>query len=164
MRSGGGDFFGGATDEFLEVGDGLGEDGGLAVEVLGSGGGFLGAGGIGLGDLVHLRDGDGDLADALALLGGGGGDFADEGVELEDLLLDAFEAAGDLGATPEELDRSLDLLDPVLSVLGTSRLRPDGGTIDRDDFTAQYFAALCVMTQSNENAPDAAACDAALGN
>ena len=52
----------------------------------------------------------------------------------------------------------------MLSVLGTSRARPDGGTIDRDDFTAQYFAALCVMTQSNENAPDPAACDAALGN
>ncbi len=74
------------------------------------------------------------------------------------------DAAGDLGATPDELDAVLDLLDPTLSVLGTSRARPDGGTIDRDDFTAQYFAALCVMTQSNENAPDAAACDAALGN
>jgi mono/diheme cytochrome c family protein len=72
------------------------------------------------------------------------------------------DAAGDLGATPEELDRSLGLLDPVLSVLGTSRSLPNGGTIDRDDFTAQYFAALCVMTQSNENAPDPALCDAAL--
>jgi hypothetical protein len=47
-------------------------------------------------------------------------------------------------------------------VLGTSRTRPDGGTLDRDDFTAQFFAALCVMTESNENAPDPAACDAAL--
>jgi len=72
------------------------------------------------------------------------------------------DAAGDLGATPDDLDRSLGLLDPVLSVLGTTRDRPAGGNIDRDDFTAQYFAALCVMTQSNENAPDAALCDAAL--
>ena len=74
------------------------------------------------------------------------------------------DAAGDLGVTPEDLDRTLGDLDPQLAVLGTSRDRPDGGTIDRDDFTAQFFAALCVMTESNENAPDPALCDAALGN
>jgi len=72
------------------------------------------------------------------------------------------DAAGDLGVTPDDLDRSLGLLDPVLSALGSSRTRPTGGTIDRDDFTAQFTAALCVLTLSNENAPDPAVC-AALG-
>jgi len=70
------------------------------------------------------------------------------------------DAAGDLGVTPDDLDRSIGLLDPVLSVLGTSRTRPAGGSIDRDDFTAQYLGALCVLTTSNENAPDPAICDA----
>jgi serine/threonine-protein kinase len=74
------------------------------------------------------------------------------------------DAAGDLGVTPEDLDRSLGLLDPKLAVLGTSRANPAGGTVDRDDFTAEFFAALCVLTESNENAPDPAVCDAALGN
>ncbi|HEU4582478.1 MAG TPA: c-type cytochrome [Polyangiaceae bacterium] len=73
------------------------------------------------------------------------------------------DAAGDLGVTADDLDRSLGLLDPRLAVLGTSRATPDGGTIDRDDFTAQFFAALCVMTEANENAPDQALCDDALG-
>jgi len=72
------------------------------------------------------------------------------------------DAAGDLGVTPDDLDRSLGLLDPVLAVLGTSKTRPSGGTIDRDDFTAQFTAALCELTSSNENAPDPAVC-AALG-
>jgi len=70
------------------------------------------------------------------------------------------DAAGDLGVTPDDLDRSLGLLDPTLSVLGTSRTRPAGGTIDRDDFTAQYIGALCELTTSNENAPDPVVCDA----
>jgi len=78
----------------------------------------------------------------------------------QDLTL--ADAAGDLGVTPEDLDGSLGLLDPTLAVLGTSRTRPAGGTLDRDDFTAQFTAALCVMTGSNENAPDPAVC-AALG-
>jgi len=78
----------------------------------------------------------------------------------QDLTL--ADAAGDLGVTPEDLDGSLGLLDPTLAVLGTSRTRPAGGTLDRDDFTAQFTAALCVMTASNENAPDPAVC-AALG-
>ena len=38
------------------------------------------------------------------------------------------DAAGDLGLTPDDLERNLQLLDPVLSVLHQS-------TLDRDDFT-----------------------------
>ena len=35
-----------------------------------------------------------------------------------------------------------------------------GFEIDRDDFTAQYLEALCIMSSPNENAPDPAVCDA----
>jgi hypothetical protein len=40
----------------------------LRCRLLGSGGGLFGAGGVLLGDLVHLRDGGVDLLDALGLL------------------------------------------------------------------------------------------------
>jgi mono/diheme cytochrome c family protein len=69
------------------------------------------------------------------------------------------DAAGDLGVTPDDLSDSLRLLNPVLTVLDR-----ETGTIDRDDFTALYLESLCVMTQPNENAPDAAVCDALLDN
>ena len=62
------------------------------------------------------------------------------------------DAAGDLGVTPDDLERNLNLLDPVLSVL-------DSGSLDRDDFTAQYVGALCELSVSLENAPLAAICD-----
>jgi len=65
------------------------------------------------------------------------------------------DAAGDLGLTPDDLGRNLDLLDPVMSVL-------QKGTLDRDDFTALYLASLCVLSTPNENQPDAAQCDAAI--
>jgi hypothetical protein len=63
------------------------------------------------------------------------------------------DAAGDLGVTPDDLSRNLQLLDPVLSVL-------DGGTLDRDDFTALYIESLCALSTQLENAPDEAICDA----
>jgi serine/threonine-protein kinase len=65
------------------------------------------------------------------------------------------DAAGDLGLTADELDDNLDLLNPVLSVLG------ENGTIDRDDFTAVYIDSLCILSQPLENQPDVAVCDAA---
>jgi mono/diheme cytochrome c family protein len=70
------------------------------------------------------------------------------------------DAAGDLGVTSDDLDREVGNLNPVLAVLGTSRTRPAGGTIDRDDFTAQFVGALCELTVANENQPDPAICDA----
>jgi hypothetical protein len=69
------------------------------------------------------------------------------------------DAAGDLGLTPDELADTLDLLDPVLAVLKPSKTVLAGGTIDRDDFTAQFVAALCVVTKPFENQPDPAVCD-----
>jgi len=65
------------------------------------------------------------------------------------------DAAGDLGASIDELSDELDNLDPSLTVL-------DNGTIDRDDFTAVYVASLCVMSVVLENQPDAAVCDDAI--
>jgi serine/threonine-protein kinase len=65
------------------------------------------------------------------------------------------DAAGDLGATIDELSDELDNLDPSLTVL-------DNGTIDRDDFTAVYVASLCVMSVVLENQPDEAVCDDAI--
>ena len=63
------------------------------------------------------------------------------------------DAAGDLGLRPDELADNLQLLDPVISVL-------DGGTLDRDDFTALYVESLCALSTTLENAPDEAICDA----
>jgi hypothetical protein len=65
------------------------------------------------------------------------------------------DAAGDLGVTPDDLSRNLQLLDPVISVL-------DGGTLDRDDFTALYVESLCELSVQLENAPLAATCDALI--
>ena len=69
------------------------------------------------------------------------------------------DAAGDLGLTPDELADTLDLLNPVLAVLKPSKAIPLGGTIDRDDFTAQFVGALCFVTGTFENQPDPAVCD-----
>jgi len=70
------------------------------------------------------------------------------------------DAAGDLGLSPDELDQNINLLDPVLAVLGSTRASPGGGTLDRDDFTQQYLGALCELQQSSENQPDPVLCDA----
>ncbi|MEY4548818.1 MAG: Serine/threonine-protein kinase pkn1 [Pseudomonadota bacterium] len=64
------------------------------------------------------------------------------------------DAAGDLGLTADELDESLDLLDPTLAVL-------ERGTLDRDDFTNVYIDSLCILSEVLENQPLAADCDAA---
>ena len=66
--------------------------------------------------------------------------------------LELADAAGDLGVTPDELERDITLLNPVLTVLRD-------GTIDRDDFTAKYVESLCVLSISSRNAPDEAICD-----
>jgi len=70
------------------------------------------------------------------------------------------DAAGDLGVTPDVLDGELGALNPVLAVLGTSKLRPKGGSIDRDDFTQQFLGALCELSSADENQPDPVVCDA----
>jgi len=64
------------------------------------------------------------------------------------------DAAGDLGLTPDDLQRNLRELDPVLQVL-------DRGVIDRDDFTALYVNSLCILSLSLDNQPAVAVCDAA---
>jgi mono/diheme cytochrome c family protein len=74
------------------------------------------------------------------------------------------DAAGDLGLTPDELVDTIDLLDPVLAVLKPTRLVPTGGTIDRDDFTAKFLGALCILQESSENKPDPAICAQLLSN
>jgi hypothetical protein len=81
----------------------------------------------------------------------------DDDMEIQD-------AAGDLGLTPDELADTIDLLDPVLSVLKPSKTRPEGGKLDRDDFTVQFVAALCILQGSEENAPDPAFCAQLPGN
>ncbi|MEY4549105.1 MAG: hypothetical protein RL685_5300, partial [Pseudomonadota bacterium] len=68
--------------------------------------------------------------------------------------LELAPAAGDLGVSTAELEDSLNLLDPVLSVLRR-------GTLDRDDFTALFVASLCELSSTLENQPDAAACELA---
>jgi mono/diheme cytochrome c family protein len=67
------------------------------------------------------------------------------------------DAAGDLGVGVEQLRDTLNLLNPALNVL-------DGGTLDRDDFTAQYVDSLCRLSIANRNRPQQAICDLELGN
>lgn len=68
-------------------------------------------------------------------------------------------AAGELGVTPDELERELGLLsaqvDGSLATLRTHGLR-------REQFDALYLPALCVMQAVGDNRPAAAAC-AAVG-
>jgi mono/diheme cytochrome c family protein len=65
------------------------------------------------------------------------------------------DAAGDLGVTPDDLSDSLNLLDPVLTVLRR-------GALDRDDFTDLYIASLCELSITLENQPEANLCDDAI--
>ncbi len=71
------------------------------------------------------------------------------------LDLDLAGAAGELGVTPDELRRNLNLLDPALAIL-------NGLTMDRDDFSAVFEASLCRLQLISENHPDPARCEAAL--
>jgi hypothetical protein len=66
-------------------------------------------------------------------------------------------AASVLGLSDTELDDNLNLLDPALGVLRQ-------GTIDRDDFTAQYLESICILTLSSDNQADPALCAEFLGN
>jgi mono/diheme cytochrome c family protein len=66
-------------------------------------------------------------------------------------------AAGELGVTPAELRRNLNLLDPVLAALRDL-------SIDRDDFTAVFEESLCIMQLVSSNQPDPARCADVLGN
>jgi mono/diheme cytochrome c family protein len=66
-------------------------------------------------------------------------------------------AASVLGLSDTELDQNLNLLDPALGVLRR-------GTIDRDDFTAQYLESICFLTQSGDNQADPVVCDQFIEN
>jgi mono/diheme cytochrome c family protein len=68
------------------------------------------------------------------------------------------DAAADLGLTADGLEEVLTLLDPALSVVRRTRTNAAGGTIDRDDYTAQYLESLCILSISNANAPDPVVC------
>jgi mono/diheme cytochrome c family protein len=68
------------------------------------------------------------------------------------------DAAADLGLSADGLEDVLNLLDPALSVVKRSRTVPEGGTIDRDDYTALYLESLCILSISNANAPDPVVC------
>lgn len=81
----------GATDEMTELADVVLQHGGLAVELFGGGGGFLGAAGVGLGDFVHLAHRGVDLTDALSLLLGGDRDFGDDFIYLAGFFHDDAE-------------------------------------------------------------------------
>ncbi len=71
-----------SSDERREAFHNQGELLGLGGKLLRSGSGFFSAGGVALGDFVHLGHGGVDLFDALRLLVVGCGDFADEGIDL----------------------------------------------------------------------------------
>lgn len=71
------------------------------------------------------------------------------------LDLDLAGAAGELGVTPDELRRELNLLDPSLGALRDI-------TIDRDDFTAVFEESLCILQFISDNQPDPDRCDALL--
>jgi hypothetical protein len=71
------------------------------------------------------------------------------------LDVDLAAAAGDLGVTPDELRRNLNLLDPALGILNAL-------TLDRDDFGAAFEASLCRLQIVSANHPDPARCEAAL--
>jgi hypothetical protein len=72
-----------------------------------------------------------------------------------DADLSLADAAGDLGVTPEDLQNSLGLLDPALTVLRR-------GTLDRDDFSTLFVASLCLLASPQENRPDPSVCSRAL--
>lgn len=70
--------------------------------------------------------------------------------------VDLATAAGDLGVTPEELRRELNLLDPSLAVLRNA-------SVDRDVFDSVYEESLCIMQIVSNNQPDPERCDEVLG-
>jgi mono/diheme cytochrome c family protein len=70
--------------------------------------------------------------------------------------VDLATAAGDLGVTPDELRRELNLLDPSLAVL-----RDIG--VDRDVFHAVFEESLCILQSVSNNQPDPERCSEVLG-
>ncbi|MEY4546200.1 MAG: Serine/threonine-protein kinase pkn1 [Pseudomonadota bacterium] len=88
----------------------------------------------------------------LAALPVGGGDPVANVFLRFDADLSLADVAGDLGVTPEDLENSLGLLEPALTVLRR-------GTLDRDDFSSLFVASLCVLASTQENRPDPSVCD-----
>lgn len=70
--------------------------------------------------------------------------------------VDLATAAGELGVTPAELRRELNLLDPTLATLREL-------DVDRDAFDAVFDASLCILQGVSSNQPDPVRCDAVLG-
>jgi len=70
--------------------------------------------------------------------------------------VDLATAAGDLGVTPAELRRELNLLDPRLAALRDA-------TVDRDAFDAVFEESLCILQIVSSNQPDRDRCDEVLG-
>lgn len=71
------------------------------------------------------------------------------------LDVDLATAAGELGVTPDELRRDLNLLDPRLRVLRDV-------AIEREDFSDTFEESLCIMQVGARNGPDPDRCDAIL--
>lgn len=88
---------------------------------------------------------------------GAGGDPVSRVYQRFDGQVTLAVAAGELGITPEALERDLVALsrevDPVLVALSTRSLR-------REQFEGVYLATLCALLVSDDNLPAAAACDA----
>jgi hypothetical protein len=57
-------------------------------------------------------------------------------------------AAGELGVEPEELRRSITLLDPRLAPLAL-----EGGHVDRNTMTDTFLSSVCELHSVQENAP-----------
>ena len=85
-----------AAHDAAEAENGVLESGGLGIELLDGGGGFLGGGRIRLRDPIHLRHRGIHLADTLGLLVRGRGDFADECIHAPGTFDDDLERLGDL--------------------------------------------------------------------
>ena len=90
----------------------------MVGELLGGARALLGASGIPLGDLVHLRHRHPHLPDPLRLLPGGGGDLGDEDIGRRNPLDDLLERLADIAAAPRAAlavgDRRLDLVGGLL--------------------------------------------------
>jgi hypothetical protein len=73
-----------------------------------------------------------------------------------DLDMELNDVAGDLGYTPEQLQRDIRELNEAVQVIDAVN-----GSIDRDDFTQFYVNSLCILSVALENAPVVDVCDQA---
>ncbi len=125
----------GGRDVDAELAGEFGELGGLLGEGVCRGGAFLDHGGVLLRDLVHLVDGDIDLAQAGGLFVGGGGDLGDDAADLGNVSDDAVERlaglADEVNAAPDMLARGGDQRFDLLGRFG--RTLREGADFRGDD-------------------------------